>query len=473
MSAFSEGPTNHWISEWDGRMPTAMTFACFFEAFWTPKQVPPPPPDPSAGAFKARRILRPISALKKVLADLRNDRVRVGKKTLALGKIQVDGKLEPGVSPGFSFNEANTEGWFIKPGPATIRLYGSTSRPSDIAGYKYDEATVERLWRTLTGPYKNLHDVITTYFQNPHGMENPNCFTLFEGLVPLEFLPATDFRNGRLRIAVQCAQGIDVEKVSVGVITEPGTAPSDRRSLSWKRSRWKSRGSTLLTVESLPADQISSATLLLRYKKQPVTSIERNNPRRHLLNPAVRVHEFMDPGFSKYEKGITGQGKPVQDDFERAVAWLFGLCNLPPIFYGTGTIPNELDLISIWPERKLIIPVECTTFLVDFSKKLNTVHRKCKDLETQMKDHQFLPVVATCLTANQITATEKQKALTEGIVLLTERELGELKALAQRNCTRGEAIEYLLGGGAADTPVTNPIAGNSFKNKWMWKARWY
>lgn len=439
-----------------------------------PKLVPPPPANPSAGAFKVTRLVKPIGALKRVLAGVRKDELRLGKRTLFLGKLQHNGSLEPGISPGFTFNEANTEGWFIQPGPASIRLYESTRRPAEMAGGKLDESTLGRLWRTLPSPYKNLRDVVSTYFQNPHGMQDtPNCFTLFEGSVPLELLPATDFRNGRLRIAVQCAQGIDVEKVSVGMISEPGCAPGDRSSYTWKRSRWKTRGAHLITVKSVPADNLSSATLLLRYKDQPITSIERKNPRRHLANPPVRLHEFMDPGFSKFQKGITGQGKPMDDDFELAVGWLFSMCNLPPTFYGTGTIQNEIDHVALWPERKLVIPIECTTLLADFSKKLSIVHRRCKDLEAVMRDHHFLPVLATCLTATQITATDKQKALTEGIVLLTDKELSELRALAERNGTRGEVVEYLLGGGAADTPTASPIGGNTFKNKWMWKARWF
>lgn len=437
-----------------------------------PHLVPPASADPSVGAFKAKRIVKPIGALRKVLDDLRNDRVRVGKRVILLGSLKQDGKWDPGVSPGFSFNEASTEGWFGRPEPASIQLYESTRRPSDIAGYKLDEDVLKRLWRTLPTPYRSLGDVTTAFFQNPDTpREFPNCFTLFSARVPVEFLPATDFRNGRLRVAIQCAPGIDVEKVSLGMIAEPGTGPDDRKSFSWKRSRWKLRGTNLITVKSFPVDDAASVTLLLRYRKQPITSIERKNPRGHLLNPAFRVHEFMDKGFVKYEKGITGQGKPMQDDFERAVAWLFGLCNLPPIFYGTGTIQNELDLISIWPERKLIIAVECTTLLVDFSKKLSTVHRRCKDLETMMKDHHVLPVVATCLDAHQITSTDKQKALAEGIVLLTSHELEEVRGLAERNVGRSDVVDYLLGGGAADTPVTNPLAGNTFRNKWMWKAR--
>lgn len=420
-----------------------------------PDQLPPTPPDPSVGNFKAERIILPFDQLGKLLKDVVSEKLEVDGRSILLGKLNQDGTVREGLGLNTTFSEGGRARWGNFEQSAVIRLLQYNQTINEASANTLNESDLELAWKSLNAPYRDTEDVLGEYFRRPTTlMDQTKSYFLLEARVPVEFTDATGWTDGRLTVEVSIGGYLDPDLVTVGLVMIPRTGRKHRESFAWKSGDWKQNSTKHVATWARDDQDILGCEVYLRYDGSNVGSRELINRQAQTSNIAMNAHRHFDPHFEHYERWIAGQGPKPAREFERAVAWLFHFCGLRTAFYGTGQdFDNEIDQLGYWDEGKVVLAVECTTHSKDLTPKMKNVIRRCANLERAAAGWEVMPVVATCLEPKEITDTERQMAGTDKVVLLTAKQLKEIFQMAERCCPPGDVVDFLSKGGSAKPPA--------------------
>jgi hypothetical protein len=153
------------------------------------------------------------------------------------------------------------------------------------------------------------------------------------------------------------------------------------------------------------------------------------------------LDDHFDPGHQQLRSTVLENSKVDAREFERGVARLLTLFEIPLVWYGNAPVERLPDLAGCFEVSgaKIIVLAECT--LEKPEAKFSALALRTQELQAKFKgEAEIVPVV---FTRAPTAPTEKQHAAEHRIALAGRTELERLFELLQQPGEAGTAIEFL------------------------------
>ena len=326
---------------------------------------------------------------------------------------------------------------FIEPKPSMNRIMGDT----------HDE--FQEALKINVPPFGNIHELNHVFFIMG------NHFSITEGLpfifihapLPLLISDNTKFLKDGLHIEIELIKGLNKSKIQLNyvfitneignnrgvipdVFSDSSPTPSIihlETTIDWARLRF----------------QIITCNLFLIYDGQFISEKTLYNPYYQSENKGIKVLQILFKNLEdRYMKQLSGV-KPNQ--FENAIAILFGFCNFKVIPLGEiSQFSDAPDIIAIDIYNQIGIVVEASTLeFLDKEKKLTKFITRCEILKKHLDDIEIIPVFCTSLEGSKLVHPEIEEAKKHNIIILSREDLIDLFELAKKNVPNEDVIEFI------------------------------
>jgi hypothetical protein len=325
----------------------------------------------------------------------------------------------------------------------TLLLYAHGASVVNVLGQT--RVAVDRIDRTLRGlaePIDGLNAL--SRFVCGRSLIGMTYNTSFEFAAPISV------RFDRARCVFRRGH-IDVELVA----PSRSLANATDLAMTWSNSRrqpvsrscvlehWENIDGFYHTRFEADLEEAQTVTLLIRVGQHCVDRLELEDHFRGEENIYVQAYLTCDPELRALQESLL-HAKANSAAFEYAVPRLLSLCGLHMIpLAGSKRVGDAADGIAFVPFSNIVLALECTTATIDSGGKFGKLKARAVALQEAIPTFRIIPVVATALSAEEISPGELKRAGAEGAAVLGKDELGRLLQFAEANATPLEVAQFI------------------------------
>ena len=160
-------------------------------------------------------------------------------------------------------------------------------------------------------------------------------------------------------------------------------------------------------------------------------------------NPLVASYAKIDPGLTKLQTWLVGEGKDPGKDLEHAVGKVLALCRMPVnTFACQAVFEDTVDLIAFEPLSGTIVPVECVVAATDLNRKIGLLASRSGTL-ARAADADCMPILATALPRATIPASIFERARQDKLSVLGQEDLALLLNFALQDASTAAVLDFL------------------------------
>lgn len=309
-------------------------------------------------------------------------------------------------------------------------------------------ANLDRELMAYVPPYNSLEQLSGEFLVSGERVrwETNSYLRLFAGVPVGLRAEETDLNDSRLVLGIVAP--------SLGLLRECGLGFRAYRAgkmfssgaVLCSRKRWRqTREHPPCFVTKMPFRRCDHVELFLSLNGKALCTWSLQNSRLPEENVRIRLHAYLDPGFRRIARYLSGEGKDSSRNFERAVSWLLWVCGFTCTHYGSAGLTDEVDVVAVSTSLPVLIAVECTTDVPDTNQKISRLSSRCKKLNRDLGPGNWvvLPVVATALLSEDIPSADIMKAASEKVAILARDDTMALLDLAKSNAEVGDVLSFI------------------------------
>lgn len=227
-------------------------------------------------------------------------------------------------------------------------------------------------------PYSGLRDLFDTFGIPPSTMQRGYSSPIAGWTIthPASVLSGSEIENGRAKIQLKCAAGVDTTLLNLGLQILSNQPPIFRKRVPVSRIEWTPDGKFSLGYLEEEVDDAVVADVYLSYRGEYLGHYWISDESKS-LNPRLLLHKLND------SKNVIGDGffSLKADFFEDSISLLLNLLGLTAITYGgIPQLQDAPDIIAYSPEGHLFV-IECTTTDVGRSGKLLKLKQRTEEIK--------------------------------------------------------------------------------------------
>lgn len=288
-------------------------------------------------------------------------------------------------------------------------------------GCKFDVASIDREFRTLSTPFDGLPDI--TGFLSLGGDRNPPTdFAKAELIVkpPVDcMIGQTTLSNDVLRVSLLAHPAFSNADLSVAVRATPGVGLSARRQVATDISWIAGENGFLHGTGEIHLQNSDSALIMLSLAGKTVRRQWFLDPIK-ARNARVFAAKHFDPDFRQLRRALLEDRDGPR--FELGISALLFLLGFAPAVQVETEAP---DILVASPAGRLVL-IECTLKISDFRTKLGKLVGRRASLGREMNSTGHITqmyAVLICRAPRDQLVIDEEELRYHGVVLLTQPDI--------------------------------------------------
>lgn len=341
------------------------------------------------------------------------------------GGLDFWGNGGPGSPPNVFLEPIHEAGVHDQRRTSVLRLHGC-SRPNPIY-----QVAVQWELRGAETPFDSLDELADELMLRGGFSADPIVeFVAFQAIAIAPF--ATSATNGQAKIVVHLAEGLDVNRVRLGIrhLRESST---DRYSIGGESFTWQERENLLEGSVTLDIGRLDIIQCFANYNDVTYSYYWVSDPseRRNIRASAIST---FDKDFGFLKSGLfPDDGKPRSREFETAIHFLFWSLGFSVVQLDAPNGLNEAPDFLMTDDAGRLLVVECTTGRIGANDKLDKLAERHRRLERRLEETGDGHVETAAIIVTRLPSAEtkhdadKASTLAVGVVAAED-----LKALIER-----------------------------------------
>jgi hypothetical protein len=245
--------------------------------------------------------------------------------------------------------------------------------------------------------------------------------------------PASTIMNSRAFLQIGLADGLDITKASIGCSFSKNGGSVTRKRISGEELSWsKDDDSHVGRIEfDVPAGAILECVANYAEEAHHICKIVDPSTTR---NSCRAIHQLFDPELKRLRELLTIEGKRKARDFEKPIAWLFGMLGFSVSHLDAIPQANgSPDLVAKAPSGNVVV-IECTTGLLKAEHKLPNLVARTEQVRKALalSGHETLKVLPVLVTNRSLAEVkaEIEDANKMQVYVITSDDFQELIRLS-------------------------------------------
>ncbi len=280
-------------------------------------------------------------------------------------------------------------------------------------------------------PFDTISDLCGEYQIPPLSGQQARVDVIADSLATI--LPVSAIRDSWAFLQIRLAEGLDTMKATIGCTIRKNGGTAIRRKIAGEElALSKDNGAHMGKIEfDVPAGVILECVASYAEEAHHFCTI--SDPRT-TRNACRAIYQIFDPELKTLRELLTIEGKKDARDFEKPIAWLFGMLGFSVAHLdAVPTANGSPDLVAKAPSGNFVV-IECTTGLLKADHKLpNLVARAARIRKAlALSGHvasKVLPMLVTNRTRAEIKA-EIEDAQKAEVHVITSDDFPELLRLS-------------------------------------------